>query len=106
VCWYPGPPGTGAKSEVTRRRAVPVLAALAEYRRTSGLYPEDLSALTPALLADTTLPAIKRLVGYPLEYMPTTDRRGFELRFRYGGPGMNSCAWRDSSGSWTCSGYF
>ena len=106
MCWYPGPPGRGAKSDVARRRAELVLVALAQYRRELGLYPETLVLLAPRLLSDTALPAFERAVGYPLDYRPSPDRRGFELRFRYTGPGMNECAWQDSSRTWHCEGYF
>lgn len=106
VCGYPGPPGTGAKAEIGKRRAAPVVEALAAYRRSLGNYPDSLQALVPQFLPDTTLRELARLLGYPLEYESIAAGSSFQLVFRYGGPGMNECAWTDTSSAWRCGGYF
>jgi hypothetical protein len=106
VCWYPGPPGVGALASTGKRRSVPVLAALAEYKKREGAYPYTLASLVPGFLPDSTLPAIDHFLGYPLEYTVSTDRHEFVLQFRYVGPGMNECAWADTSSAWHCGGYF
>jgi hypothetical protein len=105
-CWYPGPPGAGARATAAKRRGASVLGALAEFKKDQGLYPDSLKALTPHLLSDTSLAAFPRLLGYPLEYTTSSDRRSFSLLFRYTGPGMNWCSWTDTSTAWRCGGYF
>jgi len=106
VCWYPGPPGVGARASAGKRRSAPVLAALAEYKKREGAYPHTLASLVPVFLPDTTLPAIDRFLGYPLEYTVSPDLHRFTIQFRYVGPGMNECAWSDTSSTWHCGGYF
>src|SRR5690348_9808202 len=102
-CWPP--PGRGAKAGRGYQRAAPVIEALARYREAHGTFPDSLTQLVPTYLPDSALavptPAQER---YPLEYR--TDSLGYELVFRYVGPGMNYCTYRSVTAKWKCAGYF
>ena len=103
ACWPA--PGHGEKAARGFRRAVPVIAALAEYKRAHGAYPDSLSQLVPTYLADSALAVPLRVPEpYPFEYRD--DSSGYELVFRYVGPGMNHCEYRSVTRKWSCGGYF
>ena len=98
-------PGEGAKAERGYRRAAPVLAAIEEYRRELGSYPDSLTQLTPQFLEPAAVAVPTRpQEQYPLEY--ERDSTGFVLTFRYVGPGMNECRYTAAKREWECSGYF
>ncbi|SRR6266550_979654 len=92
------PPGKGPKAEAGYQRAAPVLAALETYHARRNSYPDSLGQLAPDFLGKDALAAAG------LEYTHIGD--GFEVRFRYFGPGVNDCVYRGSDRRWTCSGYF
>jgi len=99
------PPGKGPKAERGYRRGAPVIAALERYRSAHGAYPDSLRELVPAVLPDSALRVPDReQERYPLAYRRTPD--GYELGFRYGGPGMNSCTYTPATRKWRCGGYF
>ena len=98
-------PGEGPLAERGYRRGAPVIAALERYRSERGAYPDSLRQLVPAFLPDSALRVPDRdRERYPLEYQRTAD--GYELGFRYAGPGMNTCSYTPSTARWKCSGYF
>ena len=102
ACWPP--PGRGAKAARGYQRAAPVIAALAEYRRAHGTFPDSLAQLVPAYLPDSALAMPTRAQErYPLEYR--ADSGGYQLGFRYVGPGMNFCRYHSASRQWSCGGY-
>jgi hypothetical protein len=98
------PPGKGPAARRGYERSAPVIAALEQYRARRGVYPDSLSALVPGFLPDSALrvPDGDR-ERYPLRYRRTAD--GYELAFRYTGPGMNTCTYTPAA-RWKCSGYF
>jgi len=98
------PPGKGPRAERGYRRAEPVIQALAAYRAAHGAFPDSLAELVPAHLSAGAL-AVPRAPreSYPLQYRRTGA--GYELTFRYAGPGMNECTWRVPPGEWECGGY-
>ena len=99
------PPGKGPKAERGYRRSAPVIAALERYRAQRGAYPDSLPALVPGFLPDGALRVPDReQERYPLEYRRAAD--GYELTFRYVGPGMNSCTYTPAPARWDCSGHF
>lgn len=99
------PPGKGPKAERGYRRADPVISALAAYRDAHGSYPAALAELVPRYLPAQALAVPRReQEAYPLEYTRTAN--GYELSFRYVGPGMNECTHRVPPGAWECEGYF
>jgi len=99
----PGPgPGAGPKAERGYTAATPVIAALERHSELHGAYPDSLPQLVPALLSAAALEPPNE--GYPLLYRRTET--GYELRFRYSGPGMNHCTWTPESRAWKCSGYY
>jgi hypothetical protein len=99
------PPGKGPKAERGYRRAEPVIAALERYRQARGAYPDSLPMLVPALLPDSALRIPQReQERYPFEYHRTPE--GYELGFRYVGPGMNECTYASRDKRWNCHGYF
>ena len=98
-------PGEGPKAQRGEARAEPVIRALAAYRAARGAYPDSLSMLLPAFLADSALRVPDRAQErYPLEYERTAS--GYVLTFRYVGPGMNHCSYRPERPRWECRGYF
>lgn len=98
------PPGKGPAAERGYRRSAPVIAALERYRAQHGAYPDSLAALVPGFLADSALRVPDReRERYPLGYRRTVD--GYELTFRYAGPGMNTCTYTPAA-RWKCGGYF
>ena len=102
-CWPP--PGQGPKAARGYQRAAPVIAALAQYRQAHGAFPDSLRELVPNYLADSALAVPTRTQEqYPLEYR--ADSGGYELAFRYVGPGMNVCRYRSAAAKWNCGGYF
>ncbi len=99
----PGP-GKGAKAERGYHRAAPVIAAIDRYHAATGEYPPSLEALTPQYLDSLSLQRPENIQESTFEYHRLSD--GFELSFRYVGPGMNTCTYRSSTKAWTCGGYF
>lgn len=106
ICHYPGPPGEGAEGVIGKRHGTKIVAALTTFHDREGRYPAELRELVPSALGDSTLTVFPELLKYPLEYLPAPDRSGFQLTFRYTGPGMNFCRWSDTAPSWRCGGYF
>ncbi|HET7230166.1 MAG TPA: hypothetical protein VFJ16_09200 [Longimicrobium sp.] len=109
VCFALGgcgdPPGKGPKAERGYERSAPVVAALERYRAERGQYPDSLGALVPRHLPESALRVPeRRQERYPLEYHRTAA--GFELSFRYAGPGMNECTYTPVDRKWGCSGHF
>jgi hypothetical protein len=99
----PGPgPGSGPKAERGYAAATPVIAALERHRELNGAYPDSLPQLVPDLLRAEALDPPN--AGYPFLYRRTDA--GYELRFRWSGPGMNTCTWTPASAAWKCSGYY
>ena len=99
------PPGKGPKAERGYRRSAPVIAALDRYHAEHGQYPDSLRMLVPGFLPDSALRLPEREPErYPLEYGRT--REGYDLTFRYTGPGMNDCTWHADTRKWACSGRF
>jgi hypothetical protein len=99
------PPGKGPRAERGYRRADPVIRALAAYRDAHGSYPAALAELVPRYLPAQALAVPRReQEAYPLAYTRTAT--GYELSFRYAGPGMNECTYRVPPGAWECGGYF
>jgi hypothetical protein len=91
-------PGEGAKAEEGTRLCEPVIQALEAYRQRRTGYPERLEGLVPDHLQ--SLPAA---VGdRPIEYALTGS--SYRLRFRYAGPGMNTCVYTPEA-RWRCTGY-
>ena len=93
------PPGQGAKAEAGYQASQPIIAALEQYGREKGEYPDSLEALVP-----TYLPALPGPVnGYPIDYAKKDS--GYELMFSYEGPGMNRCTYTPEA-EWNCYGYY
>lgn len=100
----PGP-GAGPVAERGYQRGAPVIAALERYRGERGTYPDSLRQLVPSFLPDGALRVPDRnRERYPLQYRRTAE--GYELAFRYSGPGMNTCRYAPSTARWKCNGYF
>lgn len=98
------PPGEGPAAERGYQRSAPVIAALERYRAARGTYPDSLRQLVPAFLPDSALRLPhRRRESFPLDYQRTVT--GYELAFRYTGPGKNTCLYTPSTARWTCSGY-
>ncbi len=97
-------PGKGAKAEREYHRAAPVIAAIDHYHAATGEYPPSLETLMPQYLDSLSLRRPESIQESTFEYDRLSD--GFELSFRYVGPGMNRCTYRSSTKAWTCSGYF
>ncbi len=75
-----------------------MIAALEEY-------PVTLQELVPEYLSKGVLEAPEcEWDRYPLEY--ERSEAGYELTFRYVGPGMNLCTYRSETSQWACRGYF
>ncbi|HEU4884471.1 MAG TPA: hypothetical protein VFT45_19595 [Longimicrobium sp.] len=96
------PPGKGPRAERGYRLAAPVIDALERYMNDHAAYPDSLPQLVPAYLPAAALHGPEP--GEPLEYHRTEG--GYDLTFRYVGPGMNECTWTPMRRSWDCSGYF
>ncbi len=94
-------PGEGAKADAGYKLAAPVIDALQTYHALEGRYPAALDALVPVYL--DTLP--RETVTGPLQYKLASDGSGYELSFRYTGPGMNVCTYKPDA-SWRCYGYY
>ena len=93
------PPGVGPKADQGYQACAPIIAALERYRVQVGLYPATLDALVP-----TYLSKIDYTVGeVTIDYRPLEP--GYQLIFRYAGPGMNICTYTPGAG-WKCTGYF
>ena len=102
----PTPPGQGPKAERGYARTQPVIAALAEYKRSMGRVPDSLAQLVPTFLPDSALATPKRSQEqYPLEYH-RIDSTPYTLQFRYVGPGTNWCAYDSRVGKWKCGGLY
>lgn len=93
------PPGQGAKAEAGYQACEPVIAALEQFGREKGQYPNSLDALVPAYLPLLPGP----VNGYPIDYKKTDG--GYSLTFSYEGPGMNRCTYTPQE-EWDCSGYY
>src|SRR5690348_7641586 len=93
------PPGKGPAAERGYRRSAPVIAALERYRQARGAYPDSLPMLVPEFLPASALavPEPGR-EHYPLEYRATPG--GYQLTFRYAGPGMNDCTYTSHDARW------
>ena len=100
------PPGEGILAHEGYRRGALVIAALDEFRRDHGQYPDSLALLAPAFLSSDVLehPTGSRQ-AYSWHYLHRAPD-AFDLAFRYVGPGMNKCETESASRRWTCSGYF
>jgi hypothetical protein len=96
------PPGRGPRAARGYRLAAPVIDALERHHQAHGAYPDSLPRLVPAFLPDSALRGPQ--TGYPLEYRRTPD--GYELTFRYTGPGMNHCTWTPRTRVWDSGGHF
>jgi hypothetical protein len=99
------PPGKGPKAERGYQRSAPIIAALERYRAERGQYPDSLRMLVPRYLPERAL----RVPDHPQEHYPLQYQRtatGFELTFRYVGPGMNECTYTPVAKKWDCGGYF
>lgn len=68
------------------------------FLKATGRYPDRLGALVPTYLDSAALRT-------PLEYSKI-EPSGYELSFRYTGPGSNRCAVRASASKWSCSGLY
>lgn len=98
-------PGEGGQATRCYRRAEPLIAALTAYRAQHARYPDTLATLVPEFLSAEDLPAAGQpLDGCTFDYQRTDD--GYQLRFRYTGPGMNVCTYTPATGRWSCYGYF
>ena len=98
------PPGKGPKANRGYARATPVIGALERFRAERGTYPESLRELVPDYMrAEALATPEHRHERYPWEYRRTSE--GYELAFRYVGPGMNRCIYAPAAG-WRCSGYY
>lgn len=99
------PPGEGARAERGYAQGVPILHALARYHADSAAYPDALARLAPQYLTAADLaPPNAPEQDYPWEYERAAAH--FILRFRYSGPGLNSCSYDSRSARWSCSGLF
>ena len=99
------PPGEGVKAERGYKRAEPIIAALGQFRADSGRYPDSLSALVPAFLADSALAVPTReQERYPWLYSRVGN--AYTLQFRYTGPGSNECTYLAATRRWNCSGLY
>lgn len=92
------PPGVGPKAEQGYRDCAPVIDALGRFQAEHGAYPETLEELVPAFL-----PELPQSPG--LEYAYRAQTPGYQLEFRYVGPGMNICRYTPEAG-WDCEGYY
>ena len=103
ICSGP-PPGESDAATAAKARARTVIIALERYDQERGRYPAALDSLVPDYLSAQTLPLVPAQHSYPFEYR--LDSAGYELSFRYSGPGMNYCDYRPSARRWHCGGYF
>lgn len=95
-------PGEGEKASRGYRLAAPLIAALEGYRSINGRYPDSLELLVPSLVQE--LPPTQRSDQEGgIEYFRT--ERAYVLRFRYSGPGTNSCEYKPQE-NWKCYGAY
>jgi hypothetical protein len=94
-------PGEGAKAEAGYRHCGLIIAALARYHAQADRYPATLDELVPTYL--DKLPAAP--AGIELAYGATQSGAGFDLTFKYAGPGMNICTYTPRD-AWRCHGYY
>lgn len=93
------PPGVGPKADQGYQACAPIIAALEQHHAQAGTYPATLAALVP-----TYLSKIDYTVGdVNIDYR--TIEPGYQLIFRYTGPGMNICTYTPDTG-WKCTGYY
>jgi hypothetical protein len=98
-------PGKGPRAEVGYAQARRVIAALARYHERFGHYPERLDLLVPEYIDSRDL-ILRAAVNseYPLEYRVADG--GYQLAFRYSGPGVNDCEYTSASHEWKCDGHY
>jgi hypothetical protein len=100
-CVFGDPPGIGPTAELGYQRAAPVIEAIGRYRKGSGRLPRSLRELVPKYLKNEALEGpLAR--GSELGYRKAED--GYELFFRYIGPGTNTCTYASWNLQWRCSG--
>ena len=93
------PPGVGEKAERGYAASEPVIAALEEFRKDRGEYPELVTYLVPDYLP------VLWTAGDDLDYSYSLTDEGYSFSFHYIGPGMNTCTYKPDAG-WRCSGAF
>lgn len=95
-------PGKGKLAEERFRQSNTVIAALKQYQKKHGAYPESLSSLVPDEM--TVLPRIFKQDS-PVDHGAyRRDGSSYELWFRYPEDGMNECRYQPQQG-WQCHGY-
>ena len=109
VLWFvtcTPPPGEGRLAHDGKTRGMVIVAALDEFRRIAGRYPDSLSQLGPQLVSvDIVSHPTASQQTYPWDYQRDSITT-FKLSFRYVGPGMNRCSITGAKRTWVCSGYF
>ena len=93
------PPGVGEKAERGYAASEPVIAALEEFRKDHGEYPELVAYLVPDYLP------VLWTGGEDLDYSYSTSDGSFAFSFHYRGPGMNTCKYKPDA-EWHCSGAY
>jgi hypothetical protein len=96
------PPGEGPKALAGFKASAAIIQGLGEYRSKNAAYPATLQALVPELLTTSQLAPPSGVSHF--DYEP--HGASFTLRFKYSGPGSNTCAFESSSRAWTCTGLF
>ena len=100
------PPGQGRRAHEGKQRGATLVAALEEYRRTTGRYPDSLNQLVPTFASSEIVQkATTARQADAWEYR-VDSTASFHLAFHYVGPGRNRCSITASRPTWGCSGYF
>ena len=99
------PPGEGPRADAGYKKSEEIIKAIDSYRAVSGRYPTQLSDLVPRFLStnDLTLRAAENS-EYPFKYI--VSETGYELTFRYSGPGVNDCTYSSATKKWSCRGRY
>jgi hypothetical protein len=99
-------PGQGAKAKQGYEQGAHIIAALQEYKKVRGEYPDLINDLVPEYLSATELVlAVASNSAYPFTYH-RIDGNGYALSFRYGGPGINDCTYESKTLKWQCYGHY
>jgi len=81
----------------------PIILALEKYKRDNDRYPKTLNELVPQYVShipESPTPSKSSNIEYK------TMGEEYELKFKYGGPGMNLCRYGSSESTWNCSGFY